>query len=139
MQKITKGIRITNSFNQKTDRVRRSSFTQRVLALFIILFVGNIVSTTLHAQVTIGSSEEPNAGAILDLKENGNKGVNSTKGLLLPRMELSSLKSMQPIFDDAKLTDEIRQSHIGLTIFNTKTDYPLGLCKGVYTWSGDFE
>lgn len=118
--------------------MRHECFTQRKLALLFILFATYIASTTLHAQVTIGSAEEPNSGALLDIKENGNKGANSTKGLLLPRMELSSINSMLPILDDSKIDDNIKKEHIGLTIFNLKDDYPNGLCKGVYVWHESF-
>lgn len=117
----------------------QTNFTKKVLTILTLIVLCCIVTTTSYAQVTIGSKEEPNQGALLDLKENKEKGVNSTKGLLLPRMNLSNTKSLQPIFDDEELTDKIKKDHIGLTIFNLKENYPLGLCKGVYTWSEMFE
>lgn len=64
---------------------------------------------TSHAQVTIGSGEEPDMNAILDLKETA--GGSSTKGLLLPRVTLSSTTSFSPL-----------SAHVaGMTVYNTAT------------------
>ena len=53
--------------------------------LFAVFFS---VPLALHAQVTIGSATAPNPNAILDLKEN--QDGTSTRGLLLPRVNLVS-------------------------------------------------
>ena len=57
---------------------------------FIILFVELSSLYTIKSQVTIGSASPPNKGTLLDMKENDNIGANSTKGLLLPRVELAA-------------------------------------------------
>lgn len=49
----------------------------------------------LQAQVTIGSGIAPDQNALLDLKENGSG--SSSKGLLLPRVALSSIISSSPL------------------------------------------
>lgn len=45
---------------------------------------------SVFAQVTIGSDRPPASGALLDLKQTDNAtgGVTSTKGFILPRVEL---------------------------------------------------
>ncbi len=73
------------------------------MSLLLCLYV------TSHAQVTIGSGEEPNGNAILDLKETA--AGSSTKGLLLPRVTLSSTTSFSPL-----------SAHVaGMTVYNTAT------------------
>jgi hypothetical protein len=63
----------------------------------------------VHAQVTIGSGEAPNADALLDLTEN--RAGTSTKGLLLPRVSLSSTALTSPL-----------SAHVaGMTVYNTAT------------------
>lgn len=109
----------------------------KVLIVFVVFIMHDLHYTKGIAQVTIGSSIEPNKGSLLDLKETDSTGVNSSKGLLLPRMNLSSLTSMEPIFKDSELNDDVKKTHIGLTIFNLKEDYSIGLCKGVYVWTMD--
>ncbi|WP_160111077.1 hypothetical protein [Dysgonomonas sp. Marseille-P4361] len=51
----------------------------RLLQLISLFF---LLSNFTNAQVTIGSGEPPVEGALLQLKEDGNKGVNSTRGLM---------------------------------------------------------
>lgn len=89
----------------------------------------------VYSQVTIGSSFSPRKGALLDLKQEDKLDANSSKGLLLPRMELYRTTSMVPIFEDSELTDELKKSHNGLMIYNLKEDYANGLCKGIYVWT----
>lgn len=74
------------------------------------LFVSMLFSGTLQAQVTIGSNTEPNGNAILDLKNNANPET-STKGLLLPRVELESTALTTPLTAHVK----------GMVVYNTKT------------------
>lgn len=79
---------------------------EKLIAIMSLLVC---LSVTSHAQVTIGSGEEPNMNAILDLKETA--GGSSTKGLLLPRVTLSSTTSFSPL-----------SAHVaGMTVYNTAT------------------
>ncbi|MFT4223268.1 hypothetical protein [Dysgonomonas sp.] len=67
------------------------------------------ISLTMHAQVTIGSGGAPHNDALLDLKENSTG--SSTKGLLLPRVSLSSTTSFSPL-----------SAHVaGMAVYNTAT------------------
>lgn len=76
------------------------------LITLVIMLTSSSVSL---AQVTIGSSYEPNPNALLDLQENSDN--NSTKGLLLPRVSLSSTTSFSPLL-----------AHVaGMTVYNIAT------------------
>lgn len=76
------------------------------LCLLVISF---FAISNIQAQVTIGSDEQPDPNALLDLKEQ-NDGT-SQKGLLLPRVALTSTSSALPM-----------SGHVqGLTVYNTAT------------------
>lgn len=109
--------------------------------LIIILFFPILVK----AQVTIGSSIAPNKGALLDLKEyNLPNSVTASKGLALPRVELTSMTDLYPMFkedsdyiankDGKKETEDAM--HTGLTVYNIHTDYCNEIYPGIYTWYG---
>lgn len=96
-----------------------------------------------YAQVTIGTSVTPVQGALLQLKENENIGANSSRGLLLPRVELVSVTNLEPLAESSEAKD-----YIGAVVFNiTKgmleptsacdpTPTTTGLTKGLKVWSG---
>lgn len=80
--------------------------TKHLLLVLLFCFV-HIVH--VDAQVTIGSGQAPDDNAILDLK-NAESGP-STKGLLLPRVELESTTSFKPL-----------ANHVaGMLVYNTAT------------------
>lgn len=84
----------------KSKLIKRSLF---IMALTLTL------TTTLDAQVTIGAGEAPDSDALLDLKEQSDN--SSTKGLLLPRVALSSTTLATPM-----------SQHVsGMTVYNTQT------------------
>ena len=60
-------------------------------ALALMIGIISISFTTINAQVTIGSNQQPNSDAVLDLISNGNKG------LLLPRVALSATNNPSPL------------------------------------------
>lgn len=66
-------------------------FVKRFIA---VCFLCGLTSLGLYAQVTIGSDQLPNEGALLDLKERGpfSGTATATKGLLLPRVKLIDVK-----------------------------------------------
>ncbi|MDR2954279.1 MAG: hypothetical protein LBV43_04285 [Prevotella sp.] len=70
----------------------------KLLPLFIVIISG----LNLPAQVTIGSSDPPHLGAVLELKSNN-------KGFLGPRVQLESTTSPNPVSNPAT----------GLLVFNT--------------------
>ena len=66
-------------------------------------------SSPLEAQVTIGSLENPSNNALLDLKQSATGAA--TKGILLPRVALTSTASFAPM-----------QAHEqGMCVYNTAT------------------
>lgn len=114
---------------------------------FIILLYCSIlfsISVSAFSQVTIGSSNSPIAGSLLDLKEYPASagGVTATKGFTLPRVKLLSLTitnsstGVASTIADAP-TDKLwdKDEHIGLTVYHIDACTLNG--KGVYTWTGD--
>lgn len=102
---------------------------------FSILFMAH-----LNAQVTIGSKEAPNQGAILDLKEEG----TTTKGLAMPRVGLSSLTikdNSNNLATTVKGASETWDptAHIGLLVYHAE-EYdacdPYSIPNGLYVWTG---
>lgn len=113
-------------------------FCEKVLLATFLMFA-LFSSYELQAQVTIGSAEAPMPGALLQLKEpsTANQGeANSTKGLLLPRVKLTSLTSLDDIEKDAS---ENSATYTGLVVYNVNETAVCGatdLTKGIYIWNG---
>lgn len=105
----------------------------RGFIFFTFTVLLSILSTNnIFAQVTIGSSEPPMKGALLDLKQNSDG--TSSKGLALPRVELISNKTLTVASGGAA-----EANHIGMIVYNTKTIETSKeeiLCPGVHTWNG---
>jgi hypothetical protein len=75
------------------------------MAVFLLFFWGGIAS--IKAQVTIGSETAPDINALLELKQDG----ITKKGLLLPRVVLTSTTSASPM-----------TTHVmGMVVYNTAT------------------
>ena len=72
-----------------------------ITALLSGLFLG------LQAQVTIGSNDQPNSDALLDMKNKTDGSAD--KGLLLPRVALSATTSASPLSQHVK----------GMAVYNT--------------------
>ncbi len=104
----------------------------------------------LQAQVTIGSGIEPTKAALLELKTQQTAGAvpsviddanitSTTGGLLLPRVKLVDVNTMEPFIADDNAdwvanTNSIKEKLAGLMVYNLTNDgtfYP-----GVYTWNG---
>lgn len=82
----------------------------KTLTFSLLFSIVMLLSSSIQAQVTIGSNADPNINAILDLKNNANENT-STKGLLLPRVELTSTTAYTPL-----------TAHVaGMTVYNTTT------------------
>ncbi|WP_255489852.1 leucine-rich repeat domain-containing protein [Dysgonomonas sp. 25] len=99
-----------------------------------IIILALFTAISLQAQVTMGSDEKPNAGALLDLKMNANSGANSTKGLGLPKVELSDLSKLK-IGTAPEITGADALNHTGLIVYNTKET--MCFSKGLYVWDGE--
>ncbi|MFV0390881.1 MAG: hypothetical protein ACK5KP_03200 [Paludibacteraceae bacterium] len=64
--------------------------------ILISFTLGILSFVNIQAQVTMGSNIDPNSNAILDLKNVANEDA-STKGLLLPRVALTSTTAYAPL------------------------------------------
>lgn len=113
------------------------NFKQILLPIFTWLFF----SLCGYSQITIGSSNRPSEGALLDIKENTNIGANALKGLGLPRVALTNINPTNP----SELATSIGSTgnwslteHIGLLIYNVNEDLctPEPIFKGLYVWDG---
>ncbi len=114
------------------------SLKRKILSILFILS-----ACYLQAQVTIGSGSEPAKGALLDLKENETDvdNVTTTKGLVLPRVKITDINNLYPMFTpDGKggykegVKTEEDKTHIGLTVYNVDRCSANGA--GLYIWNG---
>ena len=98
----------------------------------LLLSFSAIFSAT--SQVAIGTLEQPLKGTLLDLKEwnVSNGAANSDKGLMLPRVNLTNISSLEPM---ANLSDaNLKLNYTGLVVYNVSTTAPFQ--KGLYSWNG---
>lgn len=110
-------------------------------AIIFTIFVLTMISP-LSGQVTIGSTDQPVSGALLDLKESG----TTQKGLGMPKVKLTKINKLYPMFwntnsnseDPAYTADEtdINIAHTGLLVYNTGINYVEKLFPGLYVWDG---
>ncbi|MDR0507023.1 MAG: hypothetical protein LBH32_09450 [Dysgonamonadaceae bacterium] len=118
---------------------------KKVFLLTVLLYAFTIVSSS-YGQATIGMTNAPQAAALLDLKSQESTGtplssvtennnVTSTLGgLLLPRVKLVSLTTLEPFITVGDLDQETRFRHAGLTVYNLTDDASFDL--GSYAWNG---
>lgn len=106
--------------------------------LFFIFVIIVLHSNYVYGQVTIGSNSTPKIGALLDLKQNDNIGVNSNKGILLPRVKLTKADDITADVENVTASD--MSLYIGLVVYNINEEfcgqYPLA--KGLHVWNGNF-
>jgi hypothetical protein len=110
----------------------------KIKLLFLILLVSGLVFS-VQAQVTVGMGEEPTKGALLQLKNKEVTGdiANADKGFGLPRVELTSLTELSPMFPATPPVDNgTKLEHTGLTVYNVNVDAAIPLAEGIYTWDG---
>lgn len=117
-----------------------------IIKRFASVFVFFACTFAISAQATIGSGEAPSEGAVLQLKNIDNitdGSVNATKGMILPRVELTDLGNLMPMFSsDAGYTGSVKtaedKNHMGMLVYNTKENLTLSvpIYKGVYVWTG---
>lgn len=120
---------------------------------FTALLYSLTLSLSLNAQVTIGLGEDPLAGSLLQLKEIPDitdGSVNSNRGLLLPRVNLTDMHNLFPMFTSdgangytgASKADE-DLAHAGLVVYSTNQCLSSTISRngsgndnGVYIWNG---
>lgn len=100
----------------------------------------------LSSQVTIGVDDAPLPGALLDIKTIANPtntNATSTKGVGLPRVMLTDLNELYPMFsssDPDYVANKVsyKTQHKGLTVYNMSTTAPFNVTgQGLYIWDGD--
>lgn len=103
------------------------------------LKVSLLCLSQIYTQVTIGSSQKSNLGALLDLKEEGSFANNATasKGLGLPRVKLVRLESN----DISETIDGITSGaytgdHTGLLVYHADRNVCATIASGIYVWHG---
>jgi hypothetical protein len=105
---------------------------------------------SINAQVSIGISETPNEGSLLQLKEIAgvnDDAVNAYRGLAMPRVNLTEIDQLFPMFldnpdDPTSGPNAVYQAnklaldkiHVGLTVYNLNATVPFE--KGIYNWTG---
>lgn len=108
------------------------------ISLILAIIIAGLITSTTSAQVTIGSTISPKAGALLDLKQFESESGDATanKGLMLPRLELTDLTSLKDIAE-AKQQDKL--IYTGLIVYNVKEriDPCSVIPAGVYLWDGE--
>lgn len=106
----------------------------------IILCLSLLTFSPLKAQVTIGFESAPGKAALLQIKdqEADLKNVTCTKGgLILPRVELVNLTTLEPFMHPDTTPDYDIQKvlHVGLLVYNIASTSTLN--PGLYFWTGD--
>ncbi|MDU1892910.1 MAG: hypothetical protein E6767_19695 [Dysgonomonas sp.] len=113
-----------------------------ILLLSLLLLC---LSHQMSAQVTIGMDSKPVEGAILQLKETESSTDNSTKGLLMPRVKLSSLTITSGSDLKTTITGATgtatwdKDEHTGLLVFHVgDATHPVADLKApnLYVWTG---
>ncbi|NDV68971.1 FISUMP domain-containing protein [Dysgonomonas sp. 25] len=112
---------------------------QKILTQAIIILAFLTTTINLHSQVTIGSNQVPNKGALLDLKMDS-QGM-STKGLGLPRVELKDIRTKTDLAETMGLASGTLNAadHVGLVVYNIgkeETSEATRFCPGVHLWDG---
>ncbi|NDV70243.1 FISUMP domain-containing protein [Dysgonomonas sp. 25] len=114
--------------------MKRTILTQAIL---ILAFLTTTIS--LHGQVTIGSNTPPRVGALLDLTE----GATTTRGLKMPRVELTNLKPTTPAELSASIGGTgnwVLADHTALAVYNTKESDHCAvepIHEGLYVFDGE--
>jgi hypothetical protein len=82
--------------------------------------------------------DEPEAGALLELKENNNNltsaDANSTRGLLFPKVSLVAAESLAPLY--ASTAEPQKTRAIGMIVYNVNEDAQ-GIKTGLCVWNGE--
>jgi hypothetical protein len=89
--------------------------------LFLMLTLIILSAASMNAQVTIGSTDDPHSGAILDLQ-------STTQGLKLPTVPITDLATFGLPLEG---TSTLRGA-IGMVVYNTFS----GTGAGLYVWTG---
>ncbi|MDR0430176.1 MAG: hypothetical protein LBH58_06840 [Tannerellaceae bacterium] len=103
-------------------------------ALIMVLSIG---ASSVCAQVTIGAILDPNEGTMLDLKQwvPDTDNATATKGMMLPRVQLTDLNKLYPMFQ-ANYNPAENSKHVGLMVYHTQDSCKPLFPGGIYVWNG---
>lgn len=105
---------------------------------YVIIIIA-LYSTNAMSQITIGSSERPLEGILLEIKtESNTQAITATQGVLLPRVALEDKYKLDPLITSSALTaselETKNKSHIGAIVFNVESS---GLLEeSLHYWDG---
>jgi hypothetical protein len=113
--------------------------------IILISLICLVSAQILKSQVTVGSLNEPVRAALLDLKtknaDSENVTVESNKegGLVLPRVKLENVNTLQPFIPTNSPEwkgdlDNTKKVHTGMMVYNLETGK--GFSQGIYVWEG---
>jgi hypothetical protein len=113
--------------------------TKKMVKFALCALLICVTTAGVNAQVTVGSQAEPASGALLDLKNLSivtPGAVSADKGLLFPRVNLTSRTSLYPIVTVNPTDPTIKANHTGLTVYNLNLVAGENLTEGLYIWDG---
>ncbi|MBK5721464.1 hypothetical protein JGH11_11325 [Dysgonomonas sp. Marseille-P4677] len=129
------------------------TFKLQYISIMMLIFMFVFHSSPLFSQVSIGATEEPAKGSLLQLKNIENiigGDANANKGLLLPRINLTNKYELYPMFlkdkgnplsgpdeNYSSNKNELDKIHTGLVVYNMNEDYEKDLCLGINVWDGE--
>lgn len=128
-----------NNFSLNFVRSNFKHIHMKTISFFVI-FIFLAYTSSIGAQVTIGSHLSPHSGALLDLKQQEAAvpgGVTANRGLGIPRVELKALDKLimgSTIINKDDNGGNQYEEHVGLLVFNISEESPF--CPGLYLWNG---
>ncbi len=112
--------------------------TKALLTIFVFVWI----TSSMQAQVTMGSGIPPNQGALLDIKTQEPSNINvdienttSTKGLGLSRVWLTNINELYPMYTSGATPGDYstqKENMRGLTVYNMNSAFDQG--RGIYVW-----
>jgi hypothetical protein len=117
--------------------------TQNSIRIATAIFVFLLFAYSVKSQITIGMTEQPVKGALLDIKTvvdaDSIGGYSATKGISCPRVKLESKTQLKPMYTYMGAdtpTDADARRHRGLLVYNLVDDQDEDLEEGFYYWDG---
>ena len=129
-------IILINYFCFFIEHIRTHTIMNQTKLLLFIIITLFFFTLNGYSQVTIGSAVKAVEGALLQLKENEDVGANSTKGLLLPRVTIIDLESIE-FLDGALQTEALK--YTGTVVYNIQKEHDTcyTIPMGLFVWDGN--
>ena len=117
--------------------MRKILLCHGVRQCIFVLLVLFVITNSALAQVTVGTGEPAVEGSLLQIKNLENKQgteANANKGLILPRVDLTDVEMLYPMFEPGYDKSVQDVAHAGLVVYNMNEDLQDGKGKGIYAW-----